>query len=279
MVAPPPDRDVELRTEKGRTWRRARILNAWVDSLTVDDVLELLDDGGVLFTINPEHLYHLQRNADFAEAYGNATYVSCDSRYVYLALKLIGRGVEHRASGSDIVPAYWQKHAKNPAVKIFLLGAGPGIAEQARDRINRVAGRDIVVGAHGPSFGFVDDEQECADVVQAVNRSAATCLIVGLGAPKQEIWINRYRAKMPHVKVFMGVGATIDYEADAVKRAPAWMRRNGLEWVYRVVTEPRRYARRYARNTEFLWLAMLDRLGLYRLPFAPAANRQAASPE
>src|SRR6185503_5810923 len=105
--------NVRLRSEKGRTWRQARILNAWVDSLTVDDLLDLLEHGGVLFTINPEHLYQLQRNAEFADAYRNATYVSCDSRYVYVALKVIGRGIEHLASGSDIVPAYWQRHASN----------------------------------------------------------------------------------------------------------------------------------------------------------------------
>jgi exopolysaccharide biosynthesis WecB/TagA/CpsF family protein len=258
-------KNVVLRSEKGRTWRRARILNAWVDSLSVVDVLELLDEG-VLFTINPEHLYQLQRNAEFAEAYANATYVSCDSRYVYLALKLIGRGLERRASGSDIVPAYWHRHADNPNVRMFLLGAKPGVAEQARHRINRLAGRDIIVGAHGPSFNFLDDHEETAEAIEMINQSGATCLIVGMGAPKQEIWINRNRSKMPGVKVLMGVGATIDYEAEAVKRAPAWMRHNGLEWVYRVATEPRRYALRYARNTEFLWLALLDGLRLYKLP-------------
>jgi exopolysaccharide biosynthesis WecB/TagA/CpsF family protein len=163
------------------------------------------------------------------------------------------------------VPAYWRRHANNPDVSIFLLGAKPGVAEIARERINRLAGREIVVGAHGPSFGFVDDEAECSEAIEMINRSGATCLIVGLGAPKQEIWIYRHRARMPGVRVLMGVGATIDYEAEAVARAPAWMRQNGLEWVYRVITEPRRYALRYARNTEFLWLALLDRLGLYRL--------------
>jgi exopolysaccharide biosynthesis WecB/TagA/CpsF family protein len=259
------DKNVETRTKNGRTWRRARILNAWVDSLTVDDVLDLLDEG-VLFTINPEHLYQLQRNPEFARAYADATYVSCDSRYVYLALKFMGRAVDHRASGSDIVPAYWRSHANDPNVTIFLLGAKPGVAQKARERINRLAGREIVVGAHGPSFGFLDNEAECSEAIEMINRSGATCLIVGLGAPKQEIWIHRHRARMPRVKVLMGVGATIDYEAEAVTRAPAWMRHNGLEWIYRVMTEPRRYALRYARNTEFLWLAFLDRFGLYRPP-------------
>jgi UDP-N-acetyl-D-mannosaminuronic acid transferase (WecB/TagA/CpsF family) len=71
---------------------------------------------------------------------------------------------------------------------------------------------------------------------------------------------------MPAVKVYMGVGATIDYEANAVRRAPRWMAQNGLEWVYRMATEPRRYWRRYARQLEFLWLVLLDRFGLYRPP-------------
>jgi N-acetylglucosaminyldiphosphoundecaprenol N-acetyl-beta-D-mannosaminyltransferase len=260
-----PDKNVELRSEKGRTWRRGRILNAWVDGVTLDDLLDVLDEG-VLFTINPEHLYQLQRNSEFAQAYSNATYVSCDCRYVYLALKLLGRDVGNRACGSDIVPAYWRKHARNPGVTMFLLGAGPGVAEKARDRITRLAGREIVVGAHGPSFNFLDDEQECAEAIDIINRSGATCLVVGLGAPKQEIWIHRHRRRLPSVKVYMGVGATIDYEAEAVKRAPAWMRDSGFEWVYRVITEPGRYLRRYARNTEFVWLAVLDGLRLYRPP-------------
>lgn len=265
MAALRPDENVQLRTEKGRTWRRVRILNAWVDSLSLEDVLALLDEG-TLFTINPEHLYQLQRSAEFADAYGRATYVSCDSRYVFMALKLIGRGIEHRASGSDIVPAYWRKHAQNPNVTMFLLGAMPGIAERARQRINSLAGREIVVGAHGPSFSFVDNVTETDEAIDMINSSGATCLVVGLGAPKQEIWINRNRSRLPGVKVFMGVGATIDYEGEAAKRAPEWMRKNGLEWVYRVITEPRRYARRYARNTEFLWLALLDWLGIYKPP-------------
>ena len=268
-------KDTEVRSKKGRRWRRSRILNAWVDSLTVEDILDLLDEG-VLFTINPEHLYQLQRSQEFAKAYASATYVSCDSIYVYRAMQLLGRGIEHRASGSDIVPAFWRRHADNPAVTIFLLGAKPGVAEKARARINQLAGREIVVGAHGPSFAFLDDEEETSAAIEMINSSGATCLIVGLGAPKQEIWINRNRTRMPGVKVYMGVGATIDYEAEAVRRAPKWMRHNGLEWIYRVATEPRRYVHRYARNTEFFWLAFLDGIGLYRSPF-PSTDQPKAT--
>ena len=260
-----------------RSWHRSRILNAWVDSLTVQEIVDQLDEG-VLFTLNPDHLYWLQRNADFAAAYRNATLVSSDSKYVYWALGWLGRAIKQKSSGSDIVPAYWRHHAGNPRVKIFLLGAKPGIAEMARVRINGLAGREIVVGAHGPSFNFVDNEKETAEAVEMINASGATCLIVGLGAPKQEIWIDRNRSRMPGVKVYMGVGATIDYEAEAVRRAPTWMTRNGLEWVYRMTTEPRRYWRRYTRTIEFFWLVLFDRLGLYRAPsFAsPIANSDGA---
>lgn len=252
-----------------RSSHRSRILNAWVDSLTVDEVVDRLDEG-ILFTLNPDHLYHLQRNRDFAQAYREAAIVSADSKYVYWALKLLGRAISQKSSGSDIVPAYWKRHAGNPDVGIFLLGAKPGIAGQARARINRLAGREVVVGAHGPSMNFVNDPQESAEAVRMINESGATCLIVGLGAPKQEIWIVRHRHLMPKVRVYMGVGAVIDYEAEAVKRAPSWMNRNGLEWVYRMTTEPRRYWRRYFRTMEFFWLVLLDGLGLYRPPPFPS---------
>lgn len=275
-------RNVQPRSAGNRRWHRSRILNAWVDSLTVQEIVEELDDG-VLCTLNPDHLYWLQRDPDFAAAYRNAALVSSDSKYVYWALGFLGRAIKQKSSGSDIVPAYWRHHANNPAVSIFLLGARPGIADAARERINRLAGRRIVVGALGPSFNFANDEQETTEAIGMINASGATCLIVGLNAPKQEIWINRNRSRMPGVKVFMGVGATIDYEAEAVKRAPPWMTRNGLEWIHRVTTEPRRYWRRYARTLEFFWLVLLDRFGLYRPPSfsspvvdADASNRSAA---
>ena len=257
--------NVQPRSAGTRRWHRSRILNAWVDSLTVEEIVEELDEG-ILFTLNPDHLYWLQRDPEFGAAYGNATLVSSDSKYVYWALGFLGRAIKEKSSGSDIVPAYWRHHAANPDVAIFLLGAKPGIAQMAQERINRLAGRNIVVGALGPSFNFVTDAQETTAAIELINASGATCLIVGLGAPKQEIWINRHRALMPRVKVFMGVGATIDYEAQAVKRAPAWMTRNGLEWVYRMTTEPRRYWRRYTRTLEFFWLVLLDRFGLYQPP-------------
>ena len=204
----------------------------------------------------------------FLSAYRKADFITSDSKYVYWALGWIGRRIQEKVSGSDIVPTFCQHHRDNPDVKIFLLGAAPGIAQKARERINAARGREVVVGAHGPSMNFVNDEAEIAEAICDDQRIAARpCLIVGLGAPKQEIWMDRYRTAMPNVKVFMGVGATIDYEADAVVRAPRWMTRNGLEWVYRMTTEPRRYWRRYLRDTGVL----LARAARRPRPLSPAA--------
>ena len=245
--------------------KQSRLLNASVDDLTMSEFMDRLDQG-IVFTLNPDHLYHLQRNPAFYAAYQNARFVTSDSKYVYWALKLLGRPIRAKVSGSDVVPAFWRHHANNPDIGIFLLGAAPGIADAARERINSLAGREIVVGAHGPSMNFVNDERESAEAIERINASGANVLIVGLGAPKQEIWIDRHCAALPGVKIFMGVGATIDYESGLVRRAPGWFTRNGLEWVYRMSTEPRRYWRRYARTLEFFWLVALDAVGRYRAP-------------
>ena len=246
-------------------WPRSRMLNVWVDNLSMKQLVAKLDHG-VVFTLNPQHLYHLQRNRDFYEAYRQADFITSDSRYVYWGLAWIGRRIQEKVSGSDIVPAYCAHHRNNPAVRVFLLGAGPGIAQKAMEAINAREGREVVVGAHSPSMNFVNDEGEIASVIRMINDCGATCLIIGLSAPKQEVWITRYRSAMPSVKVYMGVGATIDYQAGAVKRAPRWMTRVGLEWLYRITTEPRRYWRRYLGDLEYFWLLLLDGLGRYRSP-------------
>lgn len=257
-------------------WVRRPFFNVWVDSLSMQDLLVKLDQG-IVFTINPDHVYHLHNNRAFYESYRQADFITSDSKYVYWGLGWIGRRIKQKLSGSDIVPAFCDHHARNPDTRIFFLGAAPGIAHTAMERTNARVGRELVIGAHSPSMNFVNDHEEIEQVIDLVNASGANVLIVGLGAPKQEIWITRFRNRMPQVKIFMGVGATIDYEAGAVKRAPGWMTRNGLEWVYRITTEPRRYWRRYTRDLVFFWLLLREGLGIYRNPWAGKSVRDAST--
>ena len=254
-------------------WSRQPLLNVWADDLSMDQLLgRMVTAGGVVFTVNPDHLYHLQYNPAFVAAYQSADIITVDSHYVRLALRVLGRPVANRLPGSDIVPAFCERHGANPDVRIFLLGARPGVAQAARESMNAKAGRELVVGAHGPSMNFVNDPAEIDAVIQMIEASAASVLLVGLGAPKQEIWIASVRHRLPKVRVMMGIGATIDYEAGAVKRAPVWLRRMGLEWTYRVTTEPGRYLLRYVRSSKFLWWMLLDRLGRYKDPLGGTAT-------
>ena len=253
------------------SWPRQPLLNVWADDLSMDELLQrMATTGAVVFTVNPDHLYHLQYNPAFLQAYRSADIITVDSHYVRLALRAQGRTVANRLPGSDIVPAFCARNAANPDVRIFLLGARPGVAQAARESMNRKAGREMVVGAHGPSMNFVNDPAEIEDVLKMVAASGANVLLVGLGAPKQEMWIASVRRRLPQVKVMMGIGATIDYEAGAVKRAPVLLRRLGLEWTYRVATEPKRYLMRYVRSSKFLWWMLMDRLGRYKDPFGNA---------
>ncbi len=259
----------EFESSSQRSWERRRLLNVWVDDLSMMELMAKLHSG-VVFTMNPNHANLLQRNRDFYDAYRKADFITADSHFIYLGLKLLGRAVKEKCPGSEIAPTFCNYNAKFDDVKVFFLGAGPGIARKALERTNTRVGRNIAVGALSPSMNFVNDEAEIADAIATVNRSGATALIVGIGSPKQEIWIQKYRHAMPGVRVFMGVGATIDYEAGIAPRGPKWMSPVGLEWLYRLGTQPRRYWRRYLRDLDYFRLLALDGLGLYSNPMSKA---------
>jgi N-acetylglucosaminyldiphosphoundecaprenol N-acetyl-beta-D-mannosaminyltransferase len=260
-------------SERDSPWPRYRLLNIWADDVSMEGLLETLaTQGGVVFTVNPDHLYHLQRDAQFFRAYRTADIITVDSHYVRWALRFLGRPVRHHLAGSDIVPAFCAHERANPQTRIFLLGARPGVGQRALELMNARAGRELVVGAHGPSMNFVNDPAEIDAAIEMIKLSGANVLLVGLGAPKQEIWIASVRHRLPEVRVMMGVGATIDYEAGAVKRAPVWLRRLRLEWTYRVFTEPSRYLMRYVRSSRFVWWMLMDRLGRYKDPFESTAT-------
>ncbi|MCA0176635.1 MAG: WecB/TagA/CpsF family glycosyltransferase [Proteobacteria bacterium] len=245
------------------------LLNARVDDLALPALLDhLAAHGGVVHTINLDHYWHLQRDAAFAAAYRAADVVTCDSHYVQAALRWLGRPLAHRITGSDLVPALCHDAAQTGRWRVFLLGARPGVADRAMAAINAREGQRVVVGALGPSMRFVQDEAEIDAALAAITASGANVLCVGLGAPKQEIWMAHVRDRLPGVRVLMGVGATIDYESGALRRAPPSWSRWKMEWLYRVLTEPGRYALRYARCTAFFRWVLQERLGLYRDPFA-----------
>lgn len=245
-----------------------RILNIDILSLTQKELLEKMAEG-VLYTPNLDHLIKLQHDREFYDIYQQAEWVVCDSKILYLASRLLKRPLPTAIPGSSFFSAYYNYHANNPDCRIFLLGAAEGVAKKAMENINRKVGRQIVVGAHSPSYGFERNEKECAELVEIVNASGATVLLVGVGAPKQEKWIAKYRNQMPQVKLFMALGATIDFEAGNIKRAPKIFQALAMEWFYRFLKEPKRLFRRYfVDDIQFFYYFAKQLLGLYKDPFA-----------
>ena len=248
---------------------KCQLLNCFIDCITMKQLLHDLTEG-VLITPNVDHLMTLQKDRDFYNIYQKADYVVLDSQVITYIMKYFLRSpVPEKISGSDFFPAFCDFHKANPDIKIFLLGGKPGAAKKAMDSINKKTGHSIIVGAHSPSMGFEKDKNECASIVNIINNSQATVLAIGVGAPKQEKWIDRYKKELHNVKIFMGIGATIEFEAGYIKRAPSWISKSGIEWFYRMLQEPRRLWKRYLiRDIPFFWLVFKQKFGLYKNPFS-----------
>jgi N-acetylglucosaminyldiphosphoundecaprenol N-acetyl-beta-D-mannosaminyltransferase len=249
--------------------RQINLLNITIHNVTMVELLEKLRGGGIVLTPNVDHIMKLQNNPEFYGIYQEADYRVCDSRILMYVSKFLGTPIQEKISGSDLFPAFYQHFQNDDGIKIFLLGAEKKIVEIAQQKINHKVGREIVVAAHSPSFGFEQDEVECEKIVDLINASQATVLAVGVGAPKQELWIAKYKSQLTHVKIFLAIGATINFEAGDIQRSPRWMSEIGLEWLFRLVSEPRRLWKRYVLSAvPFLWLVLQQKFSLYRNPWS-----------
>jgi exopolysaccharide biosynthesis WecB/TagA/CpsF family protein len=247
--------------------KKVRILNVEIDNLTVKELLQNLTKG-VLVTPNVDDLIKNHRDKDFHNCVIQATYTVCDSKIVLLASKFLGTPLEEVIAGSDFFPAFYMYHAQNEDIKIFLLGAKEGIGEQARININKKVGREIVTGTYSPPFGFEKDNTECQKIVKILQASDANVVLVGLGNPKQTKWIFNYKNQIPNITLFLALGATIDFEAGNIKRAPKRLRDLALEWLYRMFKDPKRLVKRYlVDDLPFFYYLLKQRFGLYKDPF------------
>lgn len=198
-------------------------------------------------TPNVDHAVLFQEHAGLRQAYEDAGMILADGFPVVVAARLLGRPLPGRVAGSDLVPALFSAATAARPLRVFLLGAAPGVADRAAIRIHSRWPHVTVVGTCSPPLGFEHRPDENAAIVERVAASRADLLVLGLGAPKQELWIHAHRRAV-QVPVALCVGATIDFLAGEKKRAPRWMQVLGLEWCHRLLSEPRRLAKRYARD-------------------------------
>jgi len=246
------------------------ILNVPIHNISRTELLKRLGaKGGVVFTPNVDHLMKLQKDPEFYDSYQDSTYRVCDSKILIYASKFLGQPIIEKISGSDLFPAFYDYYKGHEKTTIFLMGAADGVAKRAQEKINKKVGREMVIESYSPPFGFEKDEVECQRIIDRINNSGATVLAIGVGAPKQEKWIAQYRNQLEYIRVFLAIGATIDFEAGEKDRSPQWMSNMGVEWLHRLFSEPERLWKRYlVEDLPFFWLLLLQKLKLYNPPFS-----------
>lgn len=228
------------------------ILQVPVHDVTIEETLALIDQfvrektPHQICTVNPEFIMLAQHDAEFRRILNQSALNLPDGIGVVWAARRLGHPLRERVAGSDLVGLIADR-AQRTGWRIFLLGAAEGVAEQAvrilRERYSQVN----IVGAYA---GSPRPEEE-ADIAAQIRSSNADVLLVAYGAPKQDKWIDR-NIQQTGVAVAIGIGGSLDFIVGKQKRAPHWLQRLGLEWLYRLTREPWRWRRQLALP-RFVW--------------------------
>jgi len=227
---------------------RVVLLGVGVDSVTMEEAVEVIDGyvragGGIklVFTVNVDHLMLAGEDAELSEATAGADLRVPDGMPLVWASRLLGFGMRERVTGIDLVYEICKLSVRR-SYSLFLLGGAEGVAEEAARKLAGIYPGLRVAGFHSPSFSM--DENEDESILRRINSAAPDILLVGLGAPKQEKWLHRYRGRL-EAKVGLAVGGSFDIISGGKKRAPKCVQKAGFEWLYRLVQEPGRLWRRY----------------------------------
>ncbi|OGX83783.1 WecB/TagA/CpsF family glycosyltransferase [Hymenobacter glacialis] len=228
---------------------KIKIGKALVNNVTQQEAIQEIDRlvssgaKGYVVTPNLDHVVKLETDPEFERIYANAALVLADGNPLIWAAKILGTPLKALVTGSDLFPALCQ-HAAARGHRVFFLGGLEGVAEKAAAALSQKFSGLQVVGTYSPPFGFEKDDAENGRIVRMVNAARPHLLFVGVGAPKQEKWIYRHIESLD-VNVALGIGASFDFEAGTIKRAPKAMRQLHMEWFWRFANEPTRLFRRY----------------------------------
>lgn len=189
-----------------------------------------------------------QDSPPFRHVIHHADLTIVDGAPLVRASKWLGRDLPERVAGSDLVFNLFDAAIEEMPLRVYFLGAAPGVAKRAAEVVRSRWPAVKIVGTMSPDFGFEKDAEQNAAIVNEVNAAEPDVLIIGLGAPKQETWAYQHR-KQINAAVTLCVGGTIDFIAGEQKRAPNWMRKSGVEWFWRMATNPKRLLGRYVRDS------------------------------
>ena len=245
--------------EKSRFSRRIHVLGLPVDGITYREWLDLIGSwisAGTMAhhvcTINPEFMMIAQQDVNFRNILNRADLCVPDGVGLLWAARRHGTPLPERVTGSDGVPIIAERAAQS-GWRLYFLGAAPGVAEKAADILGVKYPGLQIVGAYSGSPAA--DEEDA--IVERINQSNADILFVAYGAPEQDKWIARNLPRL-QVKMAMGIGGAFDFIAGVVPRAPIWMQRMGLEWLFRLYLQPWRI-RRMLRLPRFVLAVLFER--------------------
>ena len=235
------------------------LIGLTITNVTVDRALEMIDQasGGkfVMHFVNAHCINVAAKDHDYHRILQTAAARFPDGSGIRLAGKMLNVPIVENVNGTDLFPHICKLFAQREK-RMYLLGAAPSVAEKSAAWANTHAEKDIVAGYHQ---GFFDSEDDERAVVAEINASGADLLLVAMGVPMQEKWIDRYRESLD-VPLCMGVGGLFDFYSGSIRRAPRWMRSLGIEWVWRLLMEPRRMWQRYIVGN---WIFVLRLLRIW----------------
>ncbi len=227
------------------------VLGVPIDNVSMDEVLgkvqEWIAEGGFhqIATANTDFLINSIVDDELEEVLSRCDMVLADGMPLVWTSILKGKRLKERVTGSDMVPRLADLSARN-GYRIFMLGSTQSSLDGAAAWMEAQYPGVAISGTYSPAFASLDT-MDHAEILSRIEDARPDILLVAFGNPKQEKWLSMHRHLLK-VPVCIGVGASFDFLAGTVKRAPSWMQHTGLEWLYRVAHEPGRLARRYLKN-------------------------------
>lgn len=224
----------------------------WEGSLARLQLWASEHESRVVCICNAHSVVTARQDKEFAAAVNSADMATPDGAPVAWLMRRLGASGQQRINGPDLMLKYCEAAAKR-GESIYLYGGAETTLSILCDELPKRFPGLVIAGSHSPPFRALSEEEDAA-IVRDINDSGAGTIWVSLGCPKQEKWMAAHRGRINGVMI--GVGAAFDYHAGVISRAPLWMQNNGLEWLHRLASEPRRLWKRYfVTNTLFIWHA------------------------
>ena len=228
---------------------KQKFLNTYINNITMQDAIKNIEKmiiskkKSYIVAINVDVVMKIENDSYLKKISDEADMTLVDGKPLIWISKLKKKPIKAKISGSDLVPQICNLAAQKN-YSIFIIGGKEGVAKRAKVELEKKYPNINIVGTYSPPFGFEKNKKEINDINKMISNKKPDLLIVCFGCPKQEKWIyeniNNYDAT-----VSICAGATVDFLAGNVKRAPKWMSDHGLEWFYRFLQEPKRLFKRY----------------------------------